>query len=399
LSRFSKHLGGWLRAVAVGLCAAFVGQTTTAQEIVITFGGDTNFAGSRQNPDPVWVRKWRRFTMEEATATLRPDWDGDVNFINVESIVGDRNGAMHGKQFVFRSHPEQMRYLMDHGVNAFALANNHAWDHGWSGLEMTWNFFTGADRSDRPLLFAGVGPGDVAYKPKVIEVKGKRVALSAVGFGSGAFSASETRVGMAFLGDYYRVLAELAAVDADIKLLSIHYGTENAITLNNGQAALFRRAVEEAGVHLVIGHHPHVVRAVEARPEDNAAIFYSLGNYLFIGGAAKDNRPLGQDYGLTGKAYFRFEGDAPKLAALEAIPLKGVHEIPVPPPPARASATIEHLNGLSNRSVGDAAAFFALTNPQRPRGIACYGGPYGPKARAMCCSVERSLHCDLPDLM
>lgn len=370
-----------------------------AQEIVITFGGDTNFASNRQNPDPVRITKWSTFTIHEATETLRPDWDGDVNFINVESIVGDRNGAIQGKQFVFRSHPDQMRYLMDQGVNAFALANNHAWDHGWSGLQMTWDFFTAEDRAERPLLFAGVGPGEAAYRPKVIEVKGVRIALSAVSFGSGAFSPSAERPGMAYMRDYDFVLAALREVDADIKLLSIHYGVENDIGLGYGQADLFRRAVEEAGVNLVIGHHPHVVRAVEARPADNAAIYYSLGNYLFIGGAAKDNKALGHDYGLMGKAFFRMEGDEARLAALEAIPLKGVHSIPVNPPPARAAATVEHLNGLSRRSVGDAAAFFALTDPEAPRGLACYGGPYGPKARARCCSVERSLHCDLPDLM
>ncbi|MEM6695417.1 MAG: CapA family protein [Pseudomonadota bacterium] len=399
MSRFnSRFRAAWRLLWA--LCVAALTPPALAQEIVITFGGDTNFAGSRQNPDPVWVRKWRTFTMEEATATLRPEWNGDVNFVNVESIVGDRNGAIQGKQFVFRSHPEQMRYLMAHGVNAFALANNHAWDHGWSGLEMTWDFFTAEDHARRPLLFAGIGAGEVAFRPKVITVKGKRIALASVGFGSGRFAPTANRIGMAYMRDYDFVLRALAETEADIKIISIHFGTENDIGLNFGQADLFRRAVLEAGAHLVIGHHPHVVRAVEARPDDNAAIFYSLGNYLFIGGAAKDNRPLGQDYGLMGKAYFRLDAQGEAvLSALEAIPLKGVHEIPVHPPPARAAATVDHLNGLSRRSVGEAAAVFSLINPAKPRGLACYGGPYGAKAQEQCCAVERSIYCDLPDLM
>ncbi len=288
---------------------------------------------------------------------------------------------------------------MRQGVNAFALANNHSWDHGWSGLQMTWDFFTGEDRADRPLLFAGIGPEEAAYRPRVITVKGIRIAMSAVSFGSGAFAPSGDRPGMAYMQDFDRVLAALRDTEAEIKMLSVHYGTENDIALGWGQADQFRRAVEEAGVNLVIGHHPHVVRAVEARPEDNAAIFYSLGNFLFIGGAEKDSKRLGHDYGLMGKAFFRHDGARMRLAALEAVPLKGVHEIPRPASPARATATIEHLNALSERSVGALAARFRIAEAAAPRGLACFGGPYGPMARERCCATERSLHCDLPDLM
>jgi poly-gamma-glutamate synthesis protein (capsule biosynthesis protein) len=258
------------------------------------------------------------------------------------------------------------------------------------------------DRPDRPLLFAGTGTDATAFSPRIVTIKGIRIALSAVSFGSGAFSPTGTQIGMAYLFDkthFDRVLEGLRTAEADLKLLSVHYGTENYIGLNGGQAALYRRAVDEAGVHLVIGHHPHVVRGVEVLPADNAAIFYSLGNLLFIGGAEKDNGGLGSDYGLLGRAYFSFTTGQASLQALEAVPLKGVHMIPRRPPARRASATIAHLNSLSKRSVGATAADFTVTNPEAPRGLACYGGPYGPRARALCCSMERSLHCDLPDLM
>ena len=386
---------------ALALVAGLLGlpATTSAQEIVITFAGDTNFAGSHQTPNPALVRKWGTYTLDDLTETVRTEWTGDVNFVNVETVVGYYDGAPQGKQFVFRSHPDQFRHLMDLGVNAFALANNHSWDHGWPGLEMTHSFFASEDRADRPLLFAGVGPDQIPYEPKVITVKGVRVALSAMSFGSGAYAPGPGRSGMAYIGDYDRILDALRRTEADIKLLSIHWGTENDIGLGWGQADLFRRAVDEAGVNLVIGHHPHVVRAVEARPSDSAAIFYSLGNFLFIGGAAKDSHPLGHDYGLMGKAYFDVKDGDVRLAALEAVPLKGVHEVPRRPNPARAAATIEHLNGLSSRDLGALGAWFRVSDSETPRGLACYGGPYGPKARAMCCTMERSVHCDLPDLM
>lgn len=386
---------------ALVLCLSAAGAM--AQELVITFGGDVNFARSRQTPGAERVVKFGSHSFASLTEVLATEWDGDVNFVNAETVVSARNGTPQwGKAFVFRSHPAAFRHLMDLGVNAFALANNHAFDHGRAGLEATLDFFRGADRPDRPLLFAGTGTADTAFAPKVITVKGLRIAMSAVSFGSGSFSPTPDRVGMAYLfapGQYDAVLQGLRDVKADLKLLSIHYGTENYTGLNGGQAALYRRAIDEAGVHLVIGHHPHVVRGVEVLADRNAAIFYSLGNLLFIGGAEKDSKGLGADYGLLGRAYFTFQNGKPFLKALEAVPFKGVHLKPRRPGTARARATIANLNALSRRSVGDAAAAFTVTNPAAPRGLACYGGPYGPRAKQRCCTLESSLHCQLPDLM
>jgi len=391
-SRLFLSLTLWLMASAV-----------TAQELVLTFGGDVNFARSRQQPSPTHVRKFGVHTLDNLTEIIAAEWDGDINFVNAETVVAARDGGPRwGKAFVFRSHPAAFQHLMKLGVNAFALANNHAHDHGRAGLRATLDFFQSQDSAETPLLFAGVGRTDTAFAPKIITVKGIRVAMSAVSFGSASFSPTPDQPGMAYLfapGQYDKVLTGLRQADADLKLLSVHYGTENQTGLNGGQATLYRRAVDEAGVHLVIGHHPHVVRGVEALPDQNAAIFYSLGNLLFIGGAEKDSKGLGNDYGLMGRAYFSFAGGKPTLQALEAVPFKGVHLKPRYPGPARARATIDHLNRLSRNSVGARAAKFTTTRPDAPRGLACYGGPYAPRAKLRCCAIEQSLHCSLPDLM
>lgn len=81
------------------------------------------------------------------------------------------------------------------------------------------------------------------------------------------------------------------------------------------------------------------------------------------------------------------------------MPFKGVDLKPRYPGPARARATIEHLNRLSKNSLGQHAARFTTIRSDAPRGLACYGGPYSPRARLRCCQIERSLHCDLPGLV
>ncbi|MEM7441435.1 MAG: CapA family protein [Pseudomonadota bacterium] len=372
------------------------------KEIVVSFGGDVNFARSRQNPLADTVVKFGRFPIERFTETLSAEWNGDVNFVNVETVVSERNGATSAaKTFVFRSHPEQFRHLIKLGVNAFALANNHAYDHGRVGMIDTLDFFEGEDSKGNPLLYAGVGVGAAAFAPKIIKVNGLKVAMASASFGSGGFSPSDGTIGMAYTNaaHYRAVLDGLRRADADLKILSMHYGAENVITLDGGQRALFKRAVEEAGVHLVLGHHPHVVRAVEHDAENGAAIFYSLGNLLFIGGAGKDTAALGRDYGLFGRAYFTQTGEGMRLTALEAVPLKGVHHIPRHPSANRAKAIIGHLNGLSRRSTNGPVQF-DVVNDVQPRGLACFAAePFGPRARSVCCRGNDDLQCALPDLM
>ena len=366
---------------------------------MVTFGGDVNFARSHSAPVPDVLRKFRAWPLDHATEALAREWTGDINFVNVETVVSDRDGYVQGKTFVFRSHPDQMRHLMDLGVNAFSLANNHSYDHGLPGMEATLGFFEDEAARRRDLVFAGLGEGRFATAPRVVEIGGVTVAMSAIGIGPDWWRASDGRVGMAMwlnADDREAVLAGLAAVEADLKILSIHQGTENQVALDWNNRADFRRAVEEAGVNLVLGHHPHVTRAVEADPEAGTTIFHSLGNLLFIGGAVRDGLPVGHDYGLLGKAYFAIDAQGVRLTALEAVPLTGVHAAARPMGPVRLGATLRHLNAISRAAAGSDAAEFT---PLGDRGAACFGEPYGPRAGRLCCRVSRTMSCDLPDLM
>ncbi len=392
-------------SLALALWGLLLPLAAGAQEIVVSFGGDVNFARSRTAPSPDTIHKFGALPIESATAALAPFWDADLNFINVETVVSERDGPDPGKTFVFRSHPESFRHLMDLGVNGFGLANNHAYDHGFQGMEDTLAFFTAeAAARGTPMVFAGIGAGEAAFQPSIVTIRGVRIAFAAASFGSGSYGPEYGPVGLAYLtvpAHYAAVLKGLREADADLRILALHYGTENMIALDPGEQALFHRALDEAGVNLVIGHHPHVVRAVEADPARGQAIFYSMGNLLFIGGAEKDSAPLGLDYGLLGRAYFQKGPGGWRITALEAVPFRSVHIAPVLPDPARTARTIEHLNRLSASSLGAAAAVFGPPTGVGEAGAACYAPPWGPRARALCCarSAAADPACDLPDPM
>ena len=73
--------------------------------------------------------------------------------------------------------------------------------------------------------------------------------------------------------------------ECDIVVASFHWGTEYKYTPNKAETNLARQAID-AGADLVLGHHPHVVGALEQYK--GKYIIYSLGNCCFGGNFGRD---------------------------------------------------------------------------------------------------------------
>ena len=383
-SLFTSTLAGLLLLSSCGLSGF---RPAEGVELVVTFGGDVNFARSHMSPNPDTVFKYETVPLVQTTRFLRHEWNGDINFVNVETVVSEVDHDIQDKAFVFRSHPAHFDHLIELGVNAFSLANNHAYDHGLGGMTATLEYFSNASRRNRPLLFAGLGQGADATAPRIINVNGLRVAMSAISIGSPTFAPTAQQVGMSTLGvsgHWSAVLEGLAAAEADLRILSIHHGAENINTLGMAERQRVQQALEAGNVNLVLGHHPHVVRGIAANPEAGQAVFHSLGNLLFVGGAVRDHLPIGHDYGLLGKAYFQISQAGVRLSAIEVLPLRNVHLAPQPMKTERVLETLAHLSQLSVRTDGERGVHFAPVASDPIRGSACFGGPYGPAARELC---------------
>ncbi|HRK06510.1 MAG TPA: CapA family protein [Pseudobdellovibrionaceae bacterium] len=346
-------------------------------DLTLTFGGDVNFNKNKQAPRGDHVSYFgRRVTYEEMTRHLAPLIDGDVNFANIETVVtDDEHLPAQQKAFVFRSHPNSIRHLMDLGFNLFSLANNHAYNHGSAGLDHTLDAMEHLQRRGaRPIAFAGIERRRADFeRARIFEVRGYRIAFAAIGIIDPRFRSRGEGVGVLNYhdeSDYALTLKSLREADADLKIISIHYGTEMQVELDRGQRAKFLRAISEGDADLVLGHHPHVVRPVELR--DGRAIFYSLGNYLMAGAADLTRRAEAQDYGLFGRAHFARDarrGGRLSLQALEAVPLTGMHLQARPMPKAASERRIELLNQLSRQQLGVHAAEFRVRSDGR--GVEC----------------------------
>lgn len=349
--------------LSLGLLFGWAAQA----DVVLTMGGDVNFikSGSAPRPDVVAIPGGNR-THADLISGIAPLINGEINFANVETVVSERNLTRASKTFHFISHPNGIREMLRAGFNLFALANNHSWDANEAGIHETlgWMARLRSEVGGR-LWYAGLGLNrQDAAAPSVFRVAGKdgrtyTVAFSALSF-AGQWRATDSRPGMPDYrtdADYELVLNRLRSVAADLKILSIHFGTESKITLDAGQRDRFRRAVVQSDVDLVIGHHPHVVRPVELT-ENGKLILYSLGNYMMVGSANITGRPLGYDYGLFGRVYFGFDQASGRLKAqaMEAVPLTMVHNRSVPLTGARGQQRVDALNRLSVSQVGAARA-------------------------------------------
>ncbi|WP_374076717.1 CapA family protein [Bdellovibrio bacteriovorus] len=358
-------------------------------DVVLTMGGDVNFNRNRQaaHPDGVvygtTVTPWKSFTSQ-----LRPLINGDINFANIETVVSSTNDLQNEeKKFAFKSHPNAIRHLIGMGFNLFNISNNHTYDYGFIGMGQT-VFEMETLKSEFPnMVYDGVGSRSQVLKPKVFDVNGIRFAFASLSIGEPRFRATTEKIGMLLIRDdrdYKELVEAFARTQADYKILSIHFGTEGKVTLEEGQKDRFEYAVKYGGVQLIIGHHPHVIRPVEKWAD--RLIYYSLGNYLMVGSAdiTKKADP-NTDWGMFSRLYLEKDPatGTVKVDAIEVIPLTNTHGRTAPMTADKAGGRIDGLNKLSAMQLGNYAMRFDI-DPMTGRGIFCDSEMTSIRAKAMC---------------
>lgn len=259
-------------------------------------GGDVSLG---TNLDTTWVdraAKWMRRRPEalpapsQLLAPLLPMLDSaDMVMVNLEGAIGDSAidpdtsartkcaGSTSGC-YALRmpaSAASALRHLRDGGEVVANVANNHSRDAGVTGLART------LDALDR----AGVHvTGADTLATPVVSSRGDTVAF--LGFGSsGEPDVRDLRA--------VRRHVSRAAARYPRLVVTMHVGAEGAsaqrtrdtmetfLDERRGNPVAFAHAAVDAGATLVVGHGPHVVRALEWR--HGALIAYSLGNLVTYG--------------------------------------------------------------------------------------------------------------------
>ncbi|MBK7884621.1 MAG: CapA family protein [Chitinophagaceae bacterium] len=205
--------------------------------------------------------------------------DADITFGNAEGVFLDEGGipkGAGGNVFCFRQPVRYAQYFTDNGFDLISVANNHVADFGEPGIKSTI-----ATLQKQPLHFAGL----LDYPTTIFEVKGLKIGMAAFAPHKGSIQMNDMKNVIATVKNLKKA--------CDIVIVSFHGGAEgrNAIHVpkkteiffnqNRGDVYKFSHDVIDAGADIVLGHGPHVARAMELYK--NKFIAYSLGNFCTYG--------------------------------------------------------------------------------------------------------------------
>lgn len=162
------------------------------------------------------------------------------------------------------------------GFTNINLANNHMYDYGEDGILYTIEQF---NKAGIPFVGAGQNRSE-AYQIHYEEINDIRIAT--LGFTEVYTRAALTGIetpGVATSNIKIMLnKIEEAKKYADVVITHIHWGTEYKTKFDKRQEQI-AEVLAEAGVDIIIGHHPHVLQAVDSI--DDTIVFYSLGNFVF----------------------------------------------------------------------------------------------------------------------
>jgi hypothetical protein len=239
------------------------------------------------------------FPIARYTELVRPTLAAvDLRFGNCERQYSTRGTpsaqSPHGCQ-----PPEMAQIFTDCGFDAMTLANNHMYDFGPDAL-----LDTRALLEEKGIQVTGAGRNLAeARQPAIVEHNGIKVGF--LGYCSvlpADGAAGPNKVGIAPLrtrshveargphaparvlteadeGDLRTIVDDIAVLrhSVDIVMVAFHWGVIWVPRVIADYQVEVAHACIDAGVDLVMGHHPHLPKAIEVYK--GKAIFYSLSNF------------------------------------------------------------------------------------------------------------------------
>ncbi len=205
--------------------------------------------------------------------------DADLTFVNLEGPLCDRGETTKcgrgGNCYAFRSPTRYGRYLKEAGVDLAGTANNHNSDFG-----AVCRADTEATLDELGIKWSGP-PGTVAS----IERNGLKVAMIAFHASGATNNVNDIETAKALVreasGTHHLVVVSFHGGAEGPKAQHVPHGPETFYGENRGDLRRFAHEVVDSGADLVIGHGPHVVRAIEVYKD--RLIAYSLGNFATYG--------------------------------------------------------------------------------------------------------------------
>jgi len=188
----------------------------------------------------------------------------DIVFGNLEGPIVKNPPELSDNSLKFAFNLDVMKAISWCNFNLFSLANNHTLDMGKKGLEETkeWLRKYGINFVGNPLS-GNLNSQDFSFSTdKIIFLAFNQIF---------PFMISKEEI-------IKKVKIVKSSNPDNFLIVSMHWGEEYQPTNSSSQQKLAYQIIE-AGVDLIVGHHPHVVQNIEKY--QGKLIFYSLGNFIF----------------------------------------------------------------------------------------------------------------------
>ncbi len=201
--------------------------------------------------------------------------DADISFGNLEGPISNK-GKDLGNLYSFRFEPSVVEALKNGGFDVLSVANNHIGDWGKEAFEDTVSRLAANN-----IVVVGGGQNlSDAKEVKTIKNNGMKIGFLAFSdVGPNWLKATDDSAGILIANDeIFSFLIRQAASQADVLIVSLHFGEEYHKNANDRQKKLARLAID-SGAKIVVGHHAHIAQEVEYYK--NGVIAYSLGNFIF----------------------------------------------------------------------------------------------------------------------
>jgi poly-gamma-glutamate capsule biosynthesis protein CapA/YwtB (metallophosphatase superfamily) len=200
----------------------------------------------------------------------------DILFGNFESTLTNYpfspKGVGGGLIVAFRTPPSYTQLLKEAGFDVMSVADNHSFDFSDQGFADT------IQNLEKASIKALGKKGQILI--------GHRKGLSIAWIGFSYFDEHNSLHNL----KKAKTLVQKARENADMVVISIHAGSEGTGAMNvrnqtesffgenRGNMVMFSRTMIDNGADLILGHGPHVPRALELYK--GKLIAYSLGNFM-----------------------------------------------------------------------------------------------------------------------
>lgn len=250
-------------------------------------GGDVAFGRYLKH-----TKQYRPHGGTQPFQTLKPLFQQvDMVFCNLETPLSDEDPHIIGSKrplshsLTFRADTRYAQLMQSAGVQLLSLSNNHMEDCNKNGLAHT---IKALDQAG--IHHAGAHLTQDPYAPKVLTHKDVDIVFFARSTKRNKGRITGLHPYVAFATPKHlleqtpeQIKAYKKAYPKALIMVSIHWGGEYMTQPVRIQRTIARKLID-AGAHIILGHHPHVLQPVEVHK--HGVIVYSMGNFIF-----DQNRP------------------------------------------------------------------------------------------------------------